>query len=129
MGGGAAGGERKHGLAVESVLRQQVEERLEETRVRGLVDGSRDDDAVGAGEELDRLDDGGVGEVGAEERLGGQGADVEGYDVVALRFEPRVEMAQEPRRAGGGGGTSGNGEDGGHDGTLRAGIRHAECRN
>jgi hypothetical protein len=123
MGDAAAGGERQHGLAGECVLREQVQQSLEDTGVGRLVDGGADDDAVGTCEQVGDLDDRGVPEIRAEQRLGGDGADVEGDHVMALCGQPLVQVAQKSARAGGGGGAAGDGQDGGHGVSFREKAR------
>lgn len=112
--GGAARREGQHGLAGERVLRQQIEERLEHTGVRGLVDRRSDDHSVGAREEFGRRHDRRMLEVGAQQRLRRDGTDVEREHFMALEGQSSVQMAQQTAGAGGRGGAAGDGQDGGH---------------
>ena len=70
--GAAAGAEREHGLAAQRVLRQQVEEGLQQAAVRGLVDGRGDHHQARRGHLLAGAADGRIVEVGAHQRRGGQ---------------------------------------------------------
>ena len=55
--GRAAGHERQDDLLAQAELRQQVEKRLQQARVRGLVHGRRDHEAACGGHALDCADD------------------------------------------------------------------------
>ncbi len=120
----AAGGQRQHRLALERLLRQQVEEHLQHAAVGGLVHRRRHDQGPGVGHLFHRMGDGPVARVGQQQRLGGQVADVQPVDRRAAHRQSQgggIEQRGGTRALRG---ASGDQEDG-HGQALRGGGRWA----
>lgn len=120
-----AGGEGEHGLAGERVLRERVEEGLEESRVGRLVDGRADHHSVGVPYQGGGAGDLRMSGVGGEERGGGQRADIQGGHPVPVQGEAFPDRVQEPGGTGGSRRAARDGKDGGHDDLSVGGGRCA----
>jgi hypothetical protein len=96
----AAGRQRQDCLPLERELRQQVEPRLEQPGVGGLVHRGRDHDAVGADEPVLGLRDPRVGAVTGLQGLGRQVEHAQVLDVVTGQREVCGDVVQQLGRAG-----------------------------
>lgn len=105
-------------LPHEAVLREQVEEGLEQAGVRGLVDRGRDDHAVGLGDGFERPADLGLAAAGGEQVGGGEVAHGEQRGVEAGVGQAAQHVVGDDGGTGVGGGAAGDGEQAGHGGSL-----------
>ena len=67
-------------LSVQAGLRHEIEERLHQAAVGGLVDRGHEDDAVGAFDQPEGRVDGGIVRARAEHAFGGRLPDIETLD-------------------------------------------------
>lgn len=120
VGEAAAGGQRQDGLPGQAVLREQVEEGLEQPGVRGLVDRRRDDQAVGFGDGLQGAADLRLTAPGGEQVGGGQGAHGQVRGLEPGMGQAPQHVIGDDLGAGVGGGAAGEGEQLGRHGVLRS---------
>jgi hypothetical protein len=111
VGDAAAGAQHQHLLALQSVLRQQIQEGLEHAAVGGLVDGGGHDDHVGGLHGLDSGDQRGVAEFGPQNGLGGQVGHLDQAAVTAGGLQLGQGLAQQRRGTGGAGRAARNADD------------------